>query len=283
MAPTYLTKDPVLVPNTGYIFVAPEGTPKPTLPLDIRNLRTLRESVGFPWESIGNTSLENGVGHESEGDDPEVLGTWQNPSLRTTNPPKIYTVTLALADFTTETYKLYYGGGTVTPDGSFQIPSVPASVTKAMLIVAVDGDRHVVEYYERVSLIGAEGVTYDPSALTEMPVKATILGGTAGLGEISPVMWGKAVVVNPPTITTTDVSSAAPGARVKITGTHLNAPVTVWFGIYEGTDVTTTPTGTQLTVTVPKPVETGDLVVDLKVETNFGESAAKSFTIDQAP
>ncbi|WP_431911724.1 hypothetical protein [Nonomuraea jabiensis] len=283
MSPTYLTKDPVLVPNTGYIFVAPEGTPKPTLPLDIRNLRTLRETVGFPWESIGNTSLENGITHESEGDDPEVLGTWQNPSLRTTNPPKIYTVTLALADFTVETYKLYYGGGTVAADGSFVIPSVPAASTKAMLIVAVDGDRHVVEYYERVSLIGAEGVTYDPAALTEMPVRATILGGVAGLGEISPVMWGKAVVVNPPTITTTDVTSAAPGSRVKITGTYLTAPITVWFGIYEGTEVTTTPTGTELTVTVPKPVETGDLAVDLKVETNFGESATKPFTIDQAP
>ncbi|MFI6319750.1 hypothetical protein ACIBG8_19605 [Nonomuraea sp. NPDC050556] len=283
MPPTYLTKDPVLVPNTGYIFVAPEGTPKPTLPLDIRNLRTLRETVGFPWASIGNTSLENGVGHETEGDDAEVLGTWQNPSLRTTNPPKVYTVTLALADFTIDTYKLYYGGGTVTADGSFQIPSVPAASTKAMLIVAVDGDRHVVEYYERVSLIGAEGVTFDPSALTEMPVKATILGGVAGLGEISPVMWGKAVVVKPPTVTALDKTTSAPATRIKITGTNLNAPLTVWFGVYEGTDVVTTPTGTELTVAVPKPVETGDLAVDVKVETNFGESAAKPFTIKQTP
>ncbi|MEU7830385.1 IPT/TIG domain-containing protein [Nonomuraea sp. NPDC049129] len=283
MAPTYLTKDPVLVPNTGYVFCAPEGTPKPTLPLDIRNLRTLRESVGFPWESIGNTSLENGIAHESEGDDPEVLGTWQNPSLRTTNPPKVYTVTLNLADFTVETYKLYYGGGQVAADGSFVIPNVPAASTKAMLIVAVDGDRHVVEYYERVALIGAEGVTYDPSALTEMPVKATVLGGVAGLGEISPVMWGKAVVVTPPTVTAINPASSAPGTRVTLTGTNLHAPVTIWFGIYEGTEVTTTPTGTQVTVTVPTPVETGDLSVQVKAETNFGESTGQAFTIDQAP
>ncbi|SFI81824.1 IPT/TIG domain-containing protein [Streptosporangium canum] len=282
MAPTYLTKDPVLVPNTGYVFVAPEGTPKPTLPLDIRNLRTLRESVGVSWASIGNTSLENGIAHESEGDDAEVLGTWQNPALRTTNPPKVYTVTLALADFTTETYKLYYGGGTVAADGSFVIPSVPASSTKAMLVVAVDGDRHVVEYYERVSMIGSDGVTYDPAALSEMPVKATILGGSNGLGEISPVMWGKAVVITPPTLDTVTPATAAPGATIQLTGTNLTAPLTVWFGVYEGTNVITSPLGTQVTVTVPDPVETGDVAVQVKVENNFGESAEKPFTIDQS-
>lgn len=281
MPPTYLSKDPVLVPNTGYIFVAPEGTPKPTLPLDIRNLRTLRESVGVSWASIGNTSLENGVNHESEGDDAEVLGTWQNPALRTTNPTKIYTVTLALADYTVETYKLYYGGGSLATDGSFVIPSVPAATTKAMLIVAVDGDRHVVEYYERVSMIGAEGTTYDPAALSEMPVKATILGGTNGLGEISPVMWGKAVVITPPTLTAVSPVSSAPGTQIQLTGTNLTAPLTVWFGVYEGTNVITTPTGTQVTVTVPDPVETGDLVVQVKAETNFGESGGQSFTINQ--
>ncbi|WP_371784697.1 phage tail tube protein [Streptosporangium subroseum] len=282
MAPTYLTKDPVLVPNTGYVFVAPEGTPKPVLPLDILNLRTLRESVGSAWASIGNTSLENGIVHESEGDDAEVLGTWQNPALRTTNPPKIYTVTLSLADFGLETYKLYYGGGGVAADGSFIIPSVPSSTTKAMLIVAVDGDRHVVEYYERVSLIGSDGVTYDPAALSEMPVKATILGGAAGLGEISPVMWGSSVEITPPTLTTLTPATAAPGATIQLTGTNLDAPLTVWFGVYEGTGVTTTPTGTQVTVTVPTPIETGTVSVDVRVETNFGETSSKPFSITQS-
>jgi hypothetical protein len=279
--PTYLTKDPVLVPNTGYIFVAPEGTPKPALPYDIRSLVSLRDSVGTSWASIGNTSLENGISHASDGDDPEVLGTWQNPALRTTNPPKIYTVTLNLADFTVETYKLYYGGGEVAADGSFVIPSVPAATTKAMLIVAVDGDRHVVEYYERVSLIGSDGIEYDPSALTEMPVAATILGGSNGLGQISPVMWGAAVVINPPTLTTVTPAESAPGTQVQLTGTNLNAPLTVWFGPYEGTNVVTTPSGTQATVTVPTPVETGDLVAPVSVETNFGQSAEVTFTISQ--
>jgi hypothetical protein len=283
MPPTYVTQDPVLVPNTGYVFVAPPGTPKPTLPYDVRNLRTLRDSVGTAWTSIGNTSLENGISKESEGDEAEVLGTWQKPNLRTTNPPKIYSVTLALADFTATTYTLYYGGGTIASDGSFVIPNQPASQERALLIVAVDGDRHVVEYYERVSMIGAEGVTYDPAALTEMPVTATILGGTEGQGQISPVMWGKAVVINPPTITAVTPALAAPGATVTITGTHLNAPVTVWFGVYEGIDPVVTPTGTQLTVKVPDPIETGDLPVQLRVATNFGESSSLPFTIDQVP
>lgn len=280
--PTYLTVDPVLVPGQGYIFTAPAGTPKPALPLDTRNFKTLKTSVGISWASIGNTSLENGVSKESEGDDAAVLGTWQKPALRTTNPTKTSTVLIALADFTVETYKLYYGGGSVAADGSFVIPTVPAAQERALLIVAVDGDRHVVEYYERVSLIGAEGVTYDPAALAEMPVKATILSGTNGQGEISPVMWGSAVVINPPTVSSLSVTTAAPGARITINGTYLVAPLTVWFGPYEGLDVAVSPTGTQVQVTVPDPVETGDLSAPVKVENNFGETAGTAFTIDQA-
>lgn len=279
--PTFVTKDPVLVPGTGYVFVAPEGTPKPTLPLDIRNFKTLQQSVGAIWQSIGNTSLENGVSREAEGDDPEVLGTWQNPSLRTTSPPRQYTVTLSLSDFTIETYRLYYGGGDIATDGSFIIPSIPTPQTRAMLIVAVDGDKHVVEYFERVSITGGEGVSYDPSSLAEMQVVATVLGGTSGLGEISPVMWGAAVEVAVPEVTDVTPATAAPGDTVTITGTNLHAPVTVWFGVYEGEEVQTTPTGTQVTVKVPQPVETGDLTVDLIVENNFGSSEAVSFTIDQ--
>ncbi|MGN9782763.1 IPT/TIG domain-containing protein [Nonomuraea sp. ZG12] len=283
MPPTYVTQDPVLVPATGYIFVAPAGTPKPVLPYDIRNERTLKQSVGLSWSSIGNTSLESGINREFEGDDPEVLGTWQRPNLRTTNPTKVYALTIALADFTVDSYTLYYGGGDVAADGSFVIPNVSAAQERALLIVAVDGDKHVVEHYERVSLIGAEGTQFDPAAMAEMPVRATVLGGTEGQGQISPVMWGAAVEVNPPTVTTVEPATAAPGSTVTITGTFLNAPVTVWFGVYEGLEPITTPTGTQLTITVPTPVETGDLPVQLRVQTNFGESTETPFTIDQVP
>lgn len=279
--PTFVTQDPVLVPNTGYVFVAPSGTPKPELPYDIRNERTLQSSVGVSWTSIGNTSLENGISREFEGDDPEVLGTWQKPNLRTTNPPKVYALTIALADFTIDSYTLYYGGGSVAADGSFVIPNVSAAQERALLIVAVDGDRHVVEYYERVSIIGAEGTQFDPAAMAEMPVRITVLGGAEGQGQISPVMWGAAVEVNPPVISEVDPVSAAPGDTVTITGQYLDAPLTVWFGVYEGVEPSTTPTGTQVTVKVPQPVETGDLAVDLRVETNFGESNTLSFTIDQ--
>src|SRR5690606_32518784 len=170
MPPIYVTKDPVLVAGTGYVFVAPEATPKPELPLDIRNMRTLREYAGASWQSIGHTSLDNGISREVEGDEPEVIGTWQNPRPRTNTPRWQNKVTISLSDFTAETYQLFYGGGEVAEDGSFIIPAVPTPQTRAMLIVAVDGDKHVVEYFERVSIIGGEGVSYDPSSLAEMQV-----------------------------------------------------------------------------------------------------------------
>src|SRR5690606_29476588 len=126
-----------------------------------------------------------------------------------------------------------------------------------------------------------EGVSYDPSSLAEMQVVCTVLGGTSGLGEISPLMWGAAVDVALPEVTDVTPATAAPGDTVTITGTNLHAPITVWLGVYKGVDVRTTPTGAQVPVTVPQPVETGDLPVDLVGEHNYGFSAAVSFTVDQ--
>jgi hypothetical protein len=47
--------DEVVLPSTGYVYVAPVGTAMPTLPI------ADPKAPGTPWESIGNTSLENGI------------------------------------------------------------------------------------------------------------------------------------------------------------------------------------------------------------------------------
>jgi len=191
--------DNALNPATGYVYVAPVGTPRPeiTAGFDYTDPETwgVDDVEGNPlWVSIGHTSLENGLEFTSEGDDPETLGTWQVPNLRATNPQRTYSVTINLADFTPETYKLYYGGGqevTIGGVSSYVVPDVPVAQERALLVLAVDGEYLVAQHYKRVSIIGADNVTYDPASLTEMPVRATILGGqsygsTAGQGEITP-------------------------------------------------------------------------------------------------
>lgn len=184
-APT-LTDAPLL-PSTGYVFIAPAGTVMPTLPI------SNPKAPGSPWVTVGNTSLDNGISRAIDGDDPQVLGSWQNPALVATRPTKVRSVTLNLVDFTVATYSIYYGGGTVvgndgvTPYDSathtaraFRVPAIGVPQEKALLIVAVDGTFEVVEYYGKVSIIGSDSIQYDVTALTEMPVTATVLTDATG-------------------------------------------------------------------------------------------------------
>lgn len=187
-----MTDAPIL-PSTGYVYVAPVGTPMPTLPI------ADPKDPGSEWTSIGNTSLENGISRAVDGDDPAVLGSWQNPNLRTTRPTKTRSLSINLIDFTVAAYELYYGGGTVVgPDGvtpatpedtvkAFQIPSNAVPQEKALLIIAVDGEYQVVEHYSKTSIIGSDAIEYDPTALAEIPVTATMLAadGTDYTGTIS--------------------------------------------------------------------------------------------------
>ena len=182
-----------LLPTTGYVFVAPVGTTMPTLPIDDPTV------PGTPWVSVGNTSLENGITRSVDGDDPEVLGSWQNPSLVTTRPVKTRSISVNLMDFVVETYTLFYGGGTVVNETgtapyvegtstakAFQIPDAPGSVEHALLIVAVDGGNQVVEWYPKASFIGSDDVETDVTTLTELPVTATTLSnGDTYTGVIS--------------------------------------------------------------------------------------------------
>jgi hypothetical protein len=196
--------DDAMNPATGYVYVAAVGTARPDIEpgfdyTDPSTWGTEMQDPGPPatplWKPVGHTSLENGLEFTSDGDDPETLGTWQTSNLRTTNPVRTYSVTINLASFGLETYKLYYGGTQVigtAPDQSFVIPDSPQAQERALLVLAVDGQYLVAQHFKKVSIIGADSITYDPSALSEMPVRATILGaqsygtGVAGQGEITP-------------------------------------------------------------------------------------------------
>ncbi|MEU3690547.1 hypothetical protein [Streptomyces narbonensis] len=178
-----------LAPKTGYVYVAPVDTPAPpTFPFepdgkDITFTYTDgQKQISAKWASIGNTSLENGIEMAVEGDDPETLGTWQVPALEVTSPPKSYSMTMNLADISLETLKLYYGAGeSAVHDGQFVIPNTPTTTDKALYIIGTDGKHVVAWYYPSVRLIGADSITLDPSALTEVPVRASIVKGRAYL------------------------------------------------------------------------------------------------------
>ncbi|WP_367138528.1 MULTISPECIES: hypothetical protein [Streptomyces] len=178
-----------LAPKTGYVYVAPVDTPAPpTFPFEPTGrdisftYKDGMKEIAAKWVSIGNTSLENGIEMAVEGDDPETLGTWQVPALEVTSPPKSYSMTMNLADISLETLKLYYGAGdSAVVDGQFVIPNTPTTTDKALYIIGTDGKHVVAWYYPSVRLIGADSITLDPSALTEVPVRASIVKGRAYL------------------------------------------------------------------------------------------------------
>jgi hypothetical protein len=168
----------VIAPATGFIYVAPANTPAPLWPF----IPNHDGPVETTWVSIGNTSLDNGVEMSMDGDDPEVLGSWQDPALITTNPAKTYALTMNLEDITVETLNLYYGANLAPTAETFVIPTTPIPAERALFIAATDGSQMVGFHYPRVSIIGSDSITLDPSAITEVPVTATILSAGAGAG-----------------------------------------------------------------------------------------------------
>ncbi|WP_025272035.1 hypothetical protein [Haloglycomyces albus] len=185
-----MNTDDAVIPAVGYIYVAPPDTLMPPL-ASIIDPATPDGWGSGQWDSIGNTSLDNGISHAVDGDDPETKGSWQKPNLRLTNPKKTYSLDIKLEDFTVESYRLYYGSSrSADPDGTFVIPESPVAQARALLIIAVDADHMVAEYYPRVTIIGNGAIEYDPANLTEIPVRATVLTGntadTAYPGKITP-------------------------------------------------------------------------------------------------
>ncbi|MFF2619834.1 hypothetical protein [Kitasatospora sp. NPDC058046] len=99
-----------------------------------------------------------------------MLGSWQNKSLKTTDPGKTYAVTINLSDFTAESYKLYYGTDKgLDSRGLFSIPISPTAQNRALMIAAVDGAKCVAWHYPKTSIIGADSVTMDPAARKRHP------------------------------------------------------------------------------------------------------------------
>ncbi|WP_431781703.1 hypothetical protein [Streptomyces chumphonensis] len=168
----------VLKPGTGYIYLAAPDTEKPDVvdPLD----------PGGDWTNLGHTSLENGVEFGRDGDDPEPLGSWQTPVLRETDPSVTYSLTMNALQASPTIYQLYFGGGPeqMQADGSFRIPARPTPQVKALLLVVVDGSAFLPLWHPRVSILGSDAVTLDPTTLAEFPIRARFLGSSLLDGDL---------------------------------------------------------------------------------------------------
>src|SRR5690606_33400867 len=92
-----LTDSAVVVPGTGHIYIAPVATAVPSDP----------SAPAAPWVEIGHTSRDEGLTITRSGGDSEVLGSWQNPSLRERRDPTTWAVTFQLLQVDAVNFELY--------------------------------------------------------------------------------------------------------------------------------------------------------------------------------
>ena len=160
-------------PAGGYIYVAPVGTVKPTI--------TDPHAPGVDWESVGHTSLDELPTFERDGDDPTVLGSWQNSKLKVSSPDVTYSLVFQSIQSSALTYQMYFGAGDAATqaDGSFRIPAKPVAQEFALLLVVVDGDTYLPMWHPKVSLLGSDAVEMDTEGFVTYPIRGTFLGDSS--------------------------------------------------------------------------------------------------------
>ena len=155
----------VYIPGTGYIYLAPAGTAVPAS----------LTAPAAPWANLGHTSREDGLTITRDGGDSEVLGTWQNPSLRERRDPTTFAITMVAHQVDNDVLGLYFGGGDASVANTFGVTSTTGTSDRAMFVRIVDGANEVGMYLPKVSISSEDDVEIDPEGFLSFPLRATVL------------------------------------------------------------------------------------------------------------
>lgn len=168
-----------LLPGTGHYYLNP--TVNSAIPAD-------PTAPASPWVDLGHTSLDAPFGLESEGGDLSVLGTWQNPSLRTATSTRTESVVFVAQQWDEATYKMYWGSNGSVTSGFFQVPISGTAYEATLFVVAYDGVEQVAFHFPKVAISRADNISFDPEALAGLPLRATILlvSGNSYMYQVSP-------------------------------------------------------------------------------------------------
>jgi len=160
-----LTDDAVFIPGTGFVYIAPAETAEPAS----------LTAPASPWENLGHTSRDDGLTITRDGGDSEVLGTWQNDSLRERVDPTTLAVTLFAHQVDQNVLGLYFPGGDISTPGRFGVTSASGTAERAMYIRIVDGTNEVGMYIPKVSIRSDDDVEVDVEGFLAFPLRATVL------------------------------------------------------------------------------------------------------------
>ena len=137
------------------------------------------------WGNLGHTSRENAVALDKDGDDPEVKGTWQKPSLRQTGGSTTWLLTIPALQLDNDVLNLYFGEGDISDPDAFHVLPSASPEERALFIVLVDGSNRAALYIPKVSLTSDDAPEFDPENFMEFTIKATVLDHTGASGLMS--------------------------------------------------------------------------------------------------
>lgn len=252
----------------GAVYAAPVGTARPL------GYEALNEPTS-PWKAIGHTSLENIVTLSAEGGERTTKGSLQKSNLRETVSATAQSFGVRFLEWTTETYKYYYGNNVVVDtDGGVQVPEKPQPISKALLIVLKDGDSLVAWYSAKTSAYRDSDIEVaNTEDLSEIPVKFTALTAddSASAFTAVPKLTAKRAATASVSVTGGEVTAAfitdagagyAKAPTVTVTGAGTGAKITanVSGGVVSELTVTDAGSGYDddgTTVTISAPTASG--------------------------
>lgn len=129
------------------------------------------------WDPLGHTSQDNLLEPSQDGGEVTTSGSWQKPTLKTTQEPVTESITVpSIQLLDNKVLTLYYGGGDYSTPKRFIGPATPTPVEKRVCFVLIDGVAKVAGlYWPKCSITRAEGWSVSTENPTELPLKFTRL------------------------------------------------------------------------------------------------------------
>lgn len=161
----------VIIPGRGAIFTAEPGTTPP----DYHVITPYAPGTG--WSSLGHTSVENNVSLSKDGGEATFYDSWWEAAIAVTKSPTNWSVTVGALELSKDNFDLAFSGELETKSitGGYLVPSDIKAVSKAMFVLAVQGEKRMGLYLPSVSISLGDAPAFDREALFELPLAASIL------------------------------------------------------------------------------------------------------------
>jgi hypothetical protein len=134
-----------------------------------------RNRVAAGWVSGGHTSLENDFSPFYEGGESTTRGTRQNANMRTQVATATEGLDISLVQVDNFTLSAFYGGGSGSEAGKFNLPTSSTPIEKSVLVVYLDGERVAAEMHPKASVFRNGAIRNAKGGWLEFPVRMTWL------------------------------------------------------------------------------------------------------------